>query len=115
MSGPAQPKSGKRTRSTRRVLAQRALTASQQAVRDRSGGVCEHPRGCRELAAVFHHRAGRGWAGCHAPEWLAHLCDADHLRVHANPAESYANGMMVKRNAPVAPHVRDSAAVGDEL
>lgn len=75
----------------------------------RSRGVCEFP-GCTDAAQVIHHRKGRGFPGCHAPELLAHLCEPHHIHVHAHPAESRANGLMVSRHAPVAPHVRDGAA-----
>lgn len=75
----------------------------------RSQGRCEYPDGCPEMATVIHHKRGRGFEGCHAVDLLAHLCERHHLWVHAHPAESRANGMMVSRHAPVAPHVRDAS------
>lgn len=74
----------------------------------RSKGRCEHPDGCQQYAQVIHHRKGRGFPGCHDLIWLLHLCPPCHDKTHANPDASYGNGAMVRRNGPVAPHVRDA-------
>lgn len=76
----------------------RALIEGRRAVRERSGGRCEHPSGCAATAEVVHHRAGRVGKGAHHPDLLMHLCDDHHRWVHAHPAESYADGSMVRRN-----------------
>lgn len=59
----------------------------------RSGGVCEH---CRtEPATNHHHVAGRGFAGCHHPLLLKHLCgngnvDGCHGLAHSLPMRTAA-------------------------
>lgn len=73
----------------------------------RSRGVCEFP-GCPDMATVIHHRRGRTGPDPHAVHLLAHLCNPHHIYTHDHPAESYANGLMVKRNGPIAPNPRDA-------
>lgn len=64
-------------------------------VRKRSGGYCEFP-GCTKRASHFHHRLMRSHGGPGTVENCAHLCVHHHDHVHANPAESYANGMLIR-------------------
>jgi len=45
---------------------------------------------------VVHHRKLRKHGGTHDPENLVALCNWAHLHVHANPAESYANGLLIR-------------------
>lgn len=71
--------------------------AGAKACKKRSGGRCEHPDGCLQRATHVHHRQGRGFAGCHHPELLLHLCEEHHRWVHANPEASYEDGSMVRR------------------
>lgn len=73
------------------------LTAAKKVVRERSGGICEHPDGCADRATRAHHKAGRIGRGVHHPDRLLDLCDACHLKTHANPEASYANGSMESR------------------
>jgi hypothetical protein len=68
--------------------------ASRDAVRFRSGGMCEFP-GCRAFAEVMHHRIPRR-ARDHSPGALLHLCDSHHRWIHANPSESYRLGYLVR-------------------
>lgn len=75
-----------------------ALRRSREVVQERSRGRCEHPDGCEATAQVVHHRAGRVGKGAHDPHLLMHLCDDHHRWVHDHPAESYANGAMVRRS-----------------
>lgn len=67
----------------------------KKAVRARSGGWCEFP-GCDRSADHFHHRLMRSHGGPGTVENCAHLCQHHHDHVHANPAESYRNGMLVR-------------------
>lgn len=76
----------------------RKLIEGRRAVLERSGGRCEHPSGCAATADVVHHRAGRVGEGAHHPDLLLALCDDHHRWVHDHPAESYANGAMVRRS-----------------
>lgn len=47
-------------------------TLAREIVRRRSKGVCEH---CHDAPATnCHHKAGRGFAGCHHPMLLIDLC-----------------------------------------
>lgn len=62
----------------------------------RSGCVCEC--GCGRAAEALHHRLRRSQGGTNDPENLAHLAHVCHRRIHAHPAESYANGMLLRRN-----------------
>lgn len=64
-------------------------------VRDRSGGYCEFP-GCPRRGEHFHHRLMRSHGGPGTVENCAFLCRDHHGHVHANPAESYANGLLVR-------------------
>ena len=59
-------------------------------VRQRSRGVCER-EGCTKPASNVHHKAGRGFAGCHHPDLLIDLCgngniDGCHGDAHKLPA-----------------------------
>lgn len=73
------------------------MAESAPVVEARSRGRCEHPSGCDRRAQVFHHKRGRGFAGCNHPDLIAHLCELCHLHTHAHPVESYANGAMIRR------------------
>lgn len=107
-------KSG-RTRSTRRLLAKRALAASHLVVHERSRGRCEaRTPWCEGAATQVHHRAGRGFAGCHDPLLLLDLCGTSssgcHGYIESHRTESYERGWLLKRNGPVVQHVRDVLA-----
>lgn len=45
---------------------------------------------------VVHHMRRRKGVDKHALPWLVTLCGFHHVHVHANVAESYANGLLVK-------------------
>lgn len=63
-------------------------------VAERSEGRCER---CLSRRAVhMHHRRTRSHGGSHAAENLAHLCSVCHDYVHANPAESYRDGWLIR-------------------
>lgn len=71
------------------------------AVRERSGGLCEaQTPWCKGVATQLHHIGGRG-PGKDAPDNLLHVCggmDACHPGyIHSHPEESYRRGWMVKR------------------
>ena len=67
---------------------------------------------CQADATDIHHRTPRGMGGSSDPETnyglanLVSLCRSCHDHVHANPAESYENGFLVRswddpRDCPV--------------
>lgn len=68
--------------------------------------VAERDRGCAATAyglihacsgpTVVHHRRLRSQGGGHEAENLVALCNWAHLHVHANPAESYDSGLMIR-------------------
>lgn len=58
---------------------------------------CEFP-GCTQPSSLIHHAKGRdGDLLCDA-EFFRALCDPHHRHVHANPAESYESGLLVRRH-----------------
>lgn len=51
------------------------LAVAKEIVRERSGGWCEaNAPGCLGRATNVHHRAGRGFRGCHHPSLLGDYC-----------------------------------------
>ena len=76
---PAQPKA---------VRAGRARPSEPLAAR------CEVD-GCRSVASARHHRKLRRHGGCDCQANTLDVCTADHLRIHANPAASYAAGWLL--------------------
>lgn len=80
----------------RRKLDPPELVAGKAAVRERSGGRCEvGSEVCDGQAVHVHHKARRGFKGCHAPELLMHVCSSCHSLVHAQPERSYEAGWLV--------------------
>lgn len=82
----------KRPRATDRVPEESAAEVIR-----RSGGWCECSERCTDRGEVIHHRLLRSQGGGHEPSNLLHLSVRHHLRVHANPAESYAQGLLIRR------------------
>ena len=82
-------------RSEKRQAFEDELTEVRPLVEARSRCVCEC--GCGRAAEAIHHRLRRSQGGTNELENLAHLAHVCHRRVHANPAESYANGMLLRR------------------
>lgn len=78
----------------------RARQAEWKAARaerlERDNGCCRFPD-CTAQATDVHHRAGRVGEAFTRQDLLVSLCREHHMRVHAHPRESYANGMMVRR------------------
>lgn len=80
----------------------------------RSGGRCEVARpGCTWTATDFSHRIKVGAGGRHGAAAVAHhvlsnalaACRTCHSqRLHANPAEAYAAGWMLRENQAPARH-----------
>jgi len=74
------------------------LVAAKKAVRERSGGVCEaRTPWCYGKAREVHHRAGRGFYGCHHPDLLLHVCghgniDGCHGYIEGHASEAMAMG-----------------------
>jgi hypothetical protein len=89
----------KRGKSARLRAREADLPAARDALRDRSGGVCEWP-GCTEPATDPHHRciADRE-RGVHDPDRMADLCAGHHRHVHANPKQSYRDGWLIRSNS----------------
>lgn len=77
-------------------------------VMERDGWMCQaHAYGMTGPCngrPIVHHRRARGSGGTkdptiHDADNLVVLCDQHHLDVHANPAQSYENGLSIRRNA----------------
>lgn len=92
------PKSKPAGKSARKRLFDREFEAAKAVVAERSRGWCEFPD-CTRWARIFHHRKGRLAKNSNAPEMLAHLCVPCHDRTHSHVAESYRNGMLVRRGS----------------
>ena len=67
----------------------------RDAVTARSGGLCEWPS-CPNPATDLHHKQMRSQGGKHTVDNLAHLCRGCHDRIHANPAQSYEAGWLIR-------------------
>lgn len=70
-------------------------------VRERSGGLCEarvSPR-CSGRGTHVHHRQLRSQGGTNDVENLLDVCVSCHSFIHANPAKSYALGLLIRRSA----------------
>ena len=94
----------KRTKPMRRTPASRSQTRKtgngiptdvSDAVRARSGGICEWPS-CPDWATEMHHLLMRSQGGPHTEENLRDLCGAHHGMIHANPADSYESGWLIR-------------------
>lgn len=76
------------------------LARFRLAVAMRSGGWCEvNTPSCapgRHEGTQAHHRLMRSQGGTHDVENGLWVCSPGHLYVHANPAESYERGWLVK-------------------
>lgn len=79
-----------------RIAFNEELEAVKPALWARAGHHCE--RCGRMDLLVAHHKQGRTVSDANTLAKLAALCDACHRHVHANPAESYEAGWMLKRN-----------------
>lgn len=74
--------------------------ATRQTVIDRAGGRCEVCR--RTDLGPLHHRRLKGMGGTSVawsddPSNLLAVCPRCHDHIHANPAESYDRGLIVRR------------------
>lgn len=69
---------------------------AREHVLDRSGGKCEvQATGCFGWANNVHHRAGRGFDGCHHPSLLVAVCgngnvDGCHGKLHQSHPDTEA-------------------------
>lgn len=68
---------------------------TREAVKGRSGGVCEYCEGRR--ATDMHHRKSRGVGGAWEPANILHLCVEDHRFATDNPLWAYAHGVSLTR------------------
>lgn len=75
-----------------------AWTRAKRLVAERDRGECLV---CGGEATDIHHRMPKGMGGTSDPDRnyglanLVSLCREDHDHVHANPGESYTNGLLV--------------------
>ena len=76
----------------------RMPTRVAELVTERAYGACEYLiRGvCSGRAEHIHHRKISGRE--HTASNCVHICSNCHRYVHANPAEAYRNGWLVKMN-----------------
>ena len=57
--------------------------ASRDAVRERSGGLCEvRLPGCQRIGHHLHHKKFRSAGGSHSPENLISVCNFCHEAIH---------------------------------
>jgi hypothetical protein len=87
-----------------RQAARRAEVETRATVAERSEGQCEiRLDGCAGAATDMAHRVARGMGGRPlGDDWRAsnvvHSCRVCHSWCHANPAEAYDLGLMLKRH-----------------
>lgn len=76
-----------------------------EAVIERADYVCEAMLpGCTWRGSEIHHRKLRSQGGQHDLDTCILLCKHCHMAVHANPARSYEQGLLVKSfDTPVFP------------
>ena len=99
------------------------LVEAKKLVKWRSGGNCEARiiGVCQGRATNVHHRAGRGFDGCHDPALLLHVCGQGNVSgchgwIETHPAWSTAHGLKVlwgtaAEDAPVATVAADPGEV----
>ena len=90
------------------------LIEAKKAVKWRSGGNCEARivGVCEGRATEVHHRAGRGFDGCHDPALLLHVCGRGnvsgchgYIETHPEWAKAHALRLMWGTKAEDAPEV----------
>lgn len=95
---PAAKKKARPQRTDEDRAADPTETEGKKATKARSGGVCEAGTPwCVGKATNVHHRAGRGFYGCHHPDLLLHVCgngnvDGCHGFIEQNAPVAYAMG-----------------------
>ena len=99
-SGPIKRRSALRSRGRKAEREQSAAARFRLAVAMRSGGWCEaHTPSCapgRHEGTQAHHRLMRSQGGTHDPENGLWVCSPGHLYIHAQPAESYEKGWLLR-------------------
>ncbi len=73
------------------------MRAARQALLERSGGRCEgkgFSELCTGVGVHAHHVKRRAQGAGNDPEQMLWLCAACHQRVHDNPAEATAAGLL---------------------
>lgn len=87
------------------------MAKSVPIVAARSGGRCEAGTDeCKGAATQYHHRAGRGFEGCHDERFLFHVCgtgtfDGCHGVAHNRGDWAKRHGLFQNRNADIMPYV----------
>jgi 5-methylcytosine-specific restriction endonuclease McrA len=69
---------------------------TREAVKGRSGGICEL---CRHRATEMHHRKARGMGGGRgkwSPANILHLCGSCHRWATRNPLAAYERGVSLR-------------------
>lgn len=87
-----------RRRSARTERFDRELRRVTPALVNRSGGRCELADDTCSGEFHRHHRKMRSQGGDNQIDNLLLVCDRHHRYIHANPAESYDNGWLVRGN-----------------
>lgn len=64
-------------------------------VRHATGGRCEFPD-CRRQGTQYHHRLMKSQGGLGTFENCMLVCLDHHAYIHANPAESYGEGWLIR-------------------
>ncbi len=76
------------------------LAAARRAIVARSGGLCEAPDACKRpmphAGEHAHHALMRSHTAGHDPALMLWLCAVAHAAIHANPAESYDRGWLIR-------------------
>lgn len=71
-------------------------TAARARVIERDGGICQR---CGAPGTETHHKAGRIGDRMWDESLLVTLCSGCHRWATENPAEAYASGWLIRRNA----------------
>jgi hypothetical protein len=70
--------------------------STREAVKGRSGGICEYCHHHR--AAEMHHRKSRGVGGDWSPANILHLCSRCHRYFTDHPQDGYQLGVCLRRH-----------------
>jgi 5-methylcytosine-specific restriction enzyme A len=88
-----------KSRSNKETARLRAYNRARGVVFERANGYCEaNTPQCRGAMDQVHHRKGRDGDLIDNVDLLLGVCWACHNHIHANPALSYEQGWLVKRN-----------------
>ena len=60
---------------------------------------------CGARSVHLHHRKRRSQGGPDTADNLLAVCLDCHERIHANPADSYASGLLIRGADPITPYL----------